>query len=72
MDEKDLEKHLKKFLNSRELEKKIKDSVDKQTKDDKEMEKFVVEITKNVLVQLYKTMWTRKSFWVSSIKNKST
>lgn len=72
MSENDIDKKLRDFLNSDKLNKKIKDSVASNTKNDREMEKFVVEITKNVLIQLYKTMWTRKGFWTSSLKNKST
>lgn len=68
----DLERELKKFLNSDALDKKITKVVSDETKSDKEMEKFVVDITKNVLIQLYKTMWTRKAFWTSGLKNKST
>ena len=68
----DIEKKLKEFLNSKELEKKIQSSVDKEVKSDKELEKFVVEITKNVLTQLYKTMWTRRGFWTTNLKNKAT
>lgn len=72
MDDKDLDKRFEDFLKSRDLDKKIKDVLDDKMKDDRELEKFVVDITKNVLIQFYKTMWTRKSFWTSSIKNKST
>ena len=72
MDDKELDKRFDDFLKSRDLDKKIKDVVDDKMRDDKELEKFVVDITKNVLIQFYKTMWTRKSFWTSSIKNKST
>jgi hypothetical protein len=43
----------------------IKDYVKK----DKELEKYFVEISKNVLVQLYKTLWTKKNFWTSDLKN---
>jgi hypothetical protein len=69
---KDLEKELNKFLASKQFEKRVKDVVTNETKTDKELEKFVVDVTKNVLIQLYKTMWTRKAFWTSSLKNKST
>lgn len=69
--DKQLEAALEKMLKSDKLTKQIKKVVDEETKSDREMEKMIVDITKNVLVQLYKTMWTKKSFWTSSLKNKS-
>jgi hypothetical protein len=38
-------------------------------KDNKDFENKVVDITRNVLVQLYKQLWTRRSFWVNDLKN---
>ena len=34
-----------------------------------EKENKVVEITRNVLVQLYKQLWTRRSFWANDLRN---
>jgi hypothetical protein len=52
-----------------ELEVKIRATVRDMVRNDKEVEKFVVEIAKNVLVQLYKALWTKRSFWASDLKN---
>ena len=35
----------------------------------KDFENKVVEITRNVLVQLYKQLWTRRSFWANDLRN---
>jgi hypothetical protein len=54
---------------SSDLDKKIEDIVKKKIKSDKDIEKYMVEVIKNVTVQLYKTMWTRRNFWTSELKN---
>lgn len=66
--EKDLEKKLKEYTNSQKFTKKIEDTIDKKIKSDKELEKMVIDITKDALTQLYKTLWTKRQFWKSQIK----
>jgi hypothetical protein len=39
-------------------------------KNNKELEDKVVEITKNVLTQLYKTLWTKRGLWQNNLTNK--
>ena len=56
---------------SAELENRIKSVVHQMVKSDKNMEDAMVTIAKNVLVQLYKSLWTKKSFWVSDLRNSS-
>ncbi len=57
-------------------DKLLSDKVDKILKDkiknDPDMEKFMVDISKNVLAQLYKTLWTKRNFWQSGLKNKES
>ncbi len=52
---------------------KLKDIITKIVKDkiknDKELERYFVDINKNVLTQLYKTLWTKRGFWQSALKN---
>jgi hypothetical protein len=55
-----------------ELESRVKSVVKDMVKQDKDFEKAVVEITRNVLVQLYKALWTRRSFWTADLKNQSS
>jgi hypothetical protein len=52
-----------------QFETKVKDIVKDTVKSNKDFENKVVEITRNVLVQLYKQLWTRRSFWVNDLKN---
>jgi hypothetical protein len=69
-----VKKEIKDFLDlnrSSDLEKKVEDIVKKKFKNDKDIEKYIVEITRNVLVQLYKSLWTKRSFWSGDLKNLS-
>ena len=50
-----------------DLEKKVKDIVNKEIKGTK-FQKEVVKISKDVLEQLYKELWMRRMFWKSAIK----
>jgi len=50
------------------LEKKIDQMITKSFKG-KEFEDKTLKITKNALIQLYKALWIRRSFWSEYIKN---
>lgn len=67
----EIEKKLKNFLKSKGLTDKIKKEIESDVKSDKETEKMVVDITSNVLTQLFKALWVKRSFWQSQLKNKS-
>lgn len=58
-------------LDSNPIKKKIEDIVTTKIKGNKELEDKIVDITKNVLTQLYKTLYTKKSFWRDNLSNKS-
>lgn len=58
-------------LDSNPIKKKIEDIVTTKIKGNKELEDKIVDITKNVLTQLYKTLYTKKSFWRDNLTNKS-
>lgn len=67
-----VKKEIKDFLNitnSGDLDKKIEKMVLDTIKNDKNLDKHFVEISRNVLIQLYKTLWTRRSFWSNDLKN---
>lgn len=64
----DLDKKLKDYTSSKAFTNKIKSVVSDEIKSDKELEKFVVDITRDALEQLYKTLWTKRNFWKSQIK----
>lgn len=67
----DLSKEIKIYLDSNEFKKKIEKIVKDRIKNEKELEDKVVDITKNVLTQLYKTLWVKRSVWKNNLTNKS-
>ena len=70
-----VKKEIKDFLEnnrSAEFESKVSDIIRRKLKNDKENEKYLVELTKNVLIQLYKNLWTRRNFWSSDLKNSAS
>jgi hypothetical protein len=69
---KDVTKEITAFIDSATFKNKIEKIVKDKLKDDKGLEDKMVEITKNVLTQLYKTLWTRRGFWRNDLKNKSS
>jgi len=65
----EFDKEIKKHLSSSQLEKKVKELVIANLKNHKPTQKEVASITKEVLVKLYKTLWTRKGFWSNGLEN---
>ena len=57
------------MLKDSKIKTKIEDLVKKQLKNDKPTQKEVADITQKVLVQFYKTLWTRRSFWANKLDN---
>ena len=45
------------------IEKLVKDQIGK----DKPTQKEVAKISEKVLIQFYKTLWTRRSFWANKL-----
>jgi hypothetical protein len=60
------------FLDTNTFKEKVNKIVKDRLKNDKELEDKVVEITKNVLTQLYKTLWTRRNTWLNGLSNKNS
>ena len=50
------------------LEKKVDQMITKAFKG-KDFEDKTLKITKNAIIQLYKALWVRRSFWSEYIKN---
>ena len=65
----EFDKVIKKHLKSDELEKVISDLILKNLKKEKPTRKEVAEITKEVLIKFYKTLWTRNNFWSNGLEN---
>lgn len=71
MSKSDISKEIKVYMDSQAFKSKVEKIVKDRLKNEKELEDKIVEITKNVLTQLYKTLWTKKSFWRDNLTNKS-
>jgi hypothetical protein len=67
----DIKDQISKFLDSSEFQSKVAKIVADRIKNEKGLEDKVVDITKNVMTQLYKTLWSKRSFWTSTLKNKA-
>lgn len=69
---KEVTKEITTFIDSSTFKTKIEKIVKDKLKDDKDLEDKIVEITKNVITQLYKTLWTKRGFWRNELKNKGS
>jgi len=68
----DIDQGIKTYMNSAEFKAKIEKIVKDRLKNDKELENQTVEITKNVLTQLFKTLWNRRNTWLNGLSNKNS
>lgn len=68
----DIDKRVKVHMDSAEFKAKVEKIVKDRLKNDKELEDKVVQITKNVLTQLYKTLWNRRNTWLNGLSNKNS
>lgn len=69
---KDIDQGIKTYMNSTEFKAKIEKIVKDRLKNDKDLEDQTVEITKNVLTQLFKTLWNRRNTWLNGLSNKNS
>jgi hypothetical protein len=67
----DISKEIKVYMNSNEFKTKIEKIVKDRLKNEKELEDKVVDITKNVLTQLYKALWVKRGVWRNTLSNKA-
>lgn len=68
----DISKEVKVYMDSNEFKTKIEKIVKDRLKNEKELEDKMVEITRNVLTQLYKTLWVKRGVWRNNLTNKSS
>jgi len=59
-------------IDSKDLEAKIGKIVQQKLMNNRELENQSVEISKNVLTQLFKALWVKRNFWKSGLSNKAT
>lgn len=57
---------IKDFLDSTKIEKKVIEILKKELKDN---DKRIVELATKCIIELYRTLWTRKNFWEGPLKN---
>lgn len=67
----DIKDEVIRVIDSDELKDKIAKLIAKELKKNPEIENQIVDITKNVITQLYKTLWVKRSFWQSQLSNKA-
>jgi len=67
----EVDKQIKVYLDSSDFKNKIEKIVKDRIKNEKELEDKVVDITRNVLTQLYKTLWTKRATWVNNLSHKN-
>lgn len=67
----DVNKQIKGYIDSTDFKNKIEKIVKEKLKNEKELEDKIVEITKNVLTQLYKTLWLKRNTWIDNLSNKN-
>lgn len=70
-DKEEIKDMITKAMDSSEVKSTVEKMVKDQIKGNKALEDKVVDITKNVLTQLYKTLWVKRNFWKSTLKNKA-
>jgi hypothetical protein len=63
---------IEKYIKSSDFLNNIKKVLDAEFKKSKVMEDKMVEIASNVLVQLYKSLWTKRGFWKGDLKNSAS
>ena len=67
----DIDKGIKVYMDNAEFKSKVEKIVKDRIKNEKGLEDKVLDITKNVLTQLFKTLWVKRGFWKSNLSNKS-
>ena len=65
-------KEIEVYMNSSAFKSKVEKIVKDRIKNEKELEDRVVDITKNVITQLYKALWMKRGFWRNMLKNQAT
>ena len=63
-----VKKEIKDFLNSTQAHKTVVDMVKKEM-GTRDINDKVVELSTKVVVELFKQLWQRKSFWEGPLKN---
>ena len=70
-DKSEVKKIQKSYISSDEFKSKIEKIVKDRVKNEKGIQDKIVDITENVITQLYKTLWSKRSMWQGQLKNKA-
>lgn len=62
-------KEFEEMLKTSDIKTKIEKMVKDQIGKDKATQKEVAKISEKVLIQFYKTLWTRRTFWANKLDN---
>lgn len=68
----EIDKAIKVYLTKDDFKSKVEKIVKDKLKDNKELEDKVVEITSNVLTQLFKALWVKRGMWRNNLSNKNS
>ncbi len=68
----DINNGIKTYMSSAEFKEKVNKIVKDRLSNNKEIEDKSVEITKNVLIQLFKTLWLRRNTWITGLSNRKS
>lgn len=67
----DVTTQVKIYIDTAEFKSKIEKIVKDKLKNNKELEDKIVDITGNVITQLYKTLWLKRTTWKNNLSNKN-
>lgn len=68
----ELDAHMTKVMSSKDFKDAVTKIIKDRVKNDSALEDRVVEISKNVLTQLFKTLWVKRQTWSGGLSNKSS
>lgn len=71
MTKSEVKAEVKKYMDSSEFRTKVEKIVKDRIKNEKGLEDKVVEISKNVLSQLFKQLWIKRSAYINGLTNKA-
>lgn len=70
-DEREIERLIRSIIREEQIEKKVEKLVRDELKG-KATERIVIQIVRNAMSSLYKTLWFRRSTWLNGIENKDS
>jgi hypothetical protein len=68
--EKITQKEIRDFMNSTQVHKMVVKTIQDEL-GTKKIDDKIIDLSTKVVVELFKTLWQRKSFWESALKNVS-